>query len=139
MTSVSKGAFQNNKKLKKVVVGSNVKTIGDKAFYGCKNLGTVTLGKNVSSIGTSAFMGCTKIKSLCLPSKVTQIGPNAFYGCKALKKLDIKSAKLTARSLGKKAFRGLPDRTVIQVPKSKVRTYKKLFRQRGLSSRNKVR
>ncbi len=139
VTSVSKGAFQNNKKLKKVVVGSNVKTIGDKAFYGCKNLGTVTLGKNISSIGTSAFMGCTKIKSLCLPSKVTQIGPNAFYGCKALKKLDIKSAKLTARSLGKKAFRGLPDRMVIQVPKSKVRTYKKLFRQRGLSSRNKVR
>lgn len=137
--SVSKGAFQNNKRLKKAVVGNNVKTIGDKAFYGCKNLGTVSLGKNVSSIGAGAFMGCAKLKSLCLPSKVTQIGSNAFYACRGLKKLDVKSAKLTAGSLGKKAFRGLPNQTVIQVPKGKAKAYKKLFRQRGLGSRNKVR
>ena len=139
VTSISRGAFQNNRRVKKIVVGSNVKVIGDKAFYGCKNLSTVSLCKNVSTIGLGAFGGCVKLKNLTLPSKVAQIGSNAFYGCRQLKKLQIKTTKLTAKKLGKKAFRGLSIKTVIQVPKSKLRIYKNLFRQRGLSSRNKVR
>ena len=138
VTSISKGAFEKNKRIKKVVIGSNVKMIGKRAFYGCKNLSTVTLGKNVVLIGEGAFSSCKKLAKLTITSKVTQIGSNAFYGCKGLKKLQIKTSKLTAKKLGKKAFRGLPTKTILQVPKSKLKTYKMIFRQRGLSRRNKV-
>ncbi len=38
VVSISKCAFKNNRRLKKIVIGSNVATIGTKAFSGCKKL-----------------------------------------------------------------------------------------------------
>ena len=58
VTSIAPGAFKNNKKLTKVTIGSNVKTIGKQAFYGCKNLKSVTIKSKyltTKSIGAKAF------------------------------------------------------------------------------------
>ena len=114
VTSISKCAFKNNRRLKKVVIGSNVTAIGTKAFSGCKNLTSVTIGKNVVPIGAGAFSNCTKLTSLTIPSKVTKIGSNAFSGCKKLKKLDIKSRKLNAKGLNKRAFKGISTKVLVQ-------------------------
>lgn len=138
VTSISKCAFKNNRRLKKVVIGSNVTAIGTKAFSGCKNLTSVTIGKNVVSIGAGAFSNCTKLTSLTIPSKVTMIGSNAFSGCKKLKKLDIKSRKLNAKGLNKRAFKGISTKVLVQVPKDKRTVYQKLLCQKGLSKRNKI-
>ena len=138
VTSISKCAFKNNRRLKKVVIGSNVTAIGTKAFSGCKNLTSVTIGKNVVAIGAGAFSNCTKLTSLTIPSKVTKIGSNAFSGCKKLKKLDIKSRKLNAKGLNKKAFKGISTKVLVQVPKDKRTVYQKLLCQKGLSKRNKI-
>lgn len=63
VTQIKANAFKSNKKLEKVVIGSNIKKIGKNAFYKCKKLGKVTFkGKKVSSIGKDAFKG---IKSNC--------------------------------------------------------------------------
>lgn len=136
--SVADNAFKNNKYVKKITVGNNVKIIGSKAFYGCKNLTSISLGKNVTTIKTNAFRGCVKLTKLTLPSKVVQIGDNAFYGCKKLKTLTIKSTKLTSKSISKNAFKNLPVRITVKVPKSKVSTYKRLLHQKGLNTKIKV-
>lgn len=139
VTSISKCAFKNNRRLKKVVIGNNVTSIGTKAFSGCKNLTSVTIGKNVVVIGASAFSNCTKLTSLRIPAKVAKIGSNAFSGCKKLKKLYIKSGKLNAKGLNKKAFKGISEKTFVRVPKDKKAVYQKLLCQKGLGKKNKIR
>jgi len=79
ITSVGKAAFKNNKKLKIVEVGKNVKRIGQQAFFGCIKLKNVSLGKNVTAIGANAFNKCTALTIITIPSKVDKIGMKAFY------------------------------------------------------------
>ncbi len=56
VTSIAKNAFKNNRKLKKITIGKNIKTIGAKAFYGCTNLKKVTFKTKVlKKIGKKAF------------------------------------------------------------------------------------
>lgn len=138
VTKVDDNAFKNNKTVTKVTVGSNIKTIGKNAFYKCTKLKTVKIGKNVTTIGSNAFKGCTSLTSVTLPSKATKIGANAFSGCKKLKTIKITSTKLSSKTVAKNAFKGLTKATTIKVPKKKLSAYKKLFKQKGLSSKVKV-
>lgn len=56
VTAVKSKAFYKHSKLKKCVVGRNVKTIGTKAFYGCKKMSYIKFkGKKLSKIGKKAF------------------------------------------------------------------------------------
>lgn len=58
VTSVSKNAFKNNKRLKKVTVGKNITKIHVNTFYGCKNLKIITIkSTNLKFIGKNAFKG----------------------------------------------------------------------------------
>lgn len=116
VTAISKRAFKNNKKIKEVLIGNNVETIGTKAFYGCRNLSNLSIG-----------------------SKVRKIGAQAFCGCPKLKRLNIKTKHLLSGGLNKKTFRGLSAKAVIQVPKGMKKTYKKLFCMKGLNRKTKIR
>ena len=138
VTKVDDNAFKNNKTVTKVTVGSNIKTIGKNAFSGATKLKTVSIGKNVTEIGANAFKGCSSLTSVTLPSKATKIGANAFNGCKKLKTIKITSTKLSSKTVAKNAFKGLTKDTTIKVPKKKLSAYKKLFKQKGLSSKVKV-
>ena len=138
VTKIADNAFKNNKTVTKVTVGSNIKTIGKNAFYKCTKLKTVKIGKNVTTIGSNAFKGCSSLTSVTLPSKATKIGANAFNGCKKLKTIKITSTKLSSKTVAKNAFKGLTKATTIKVPKKKLSAYKKLFKQKGLSSKVKV-
>ena len=138
VTKIADNAFKNNKTVTKVTVGSNIKTIGKNAFYKCTKLKTVKIGKNVTTIGSNAFKGCTSLTSVTLPSKATKIGANAFSGCKKLKTIKIASTKLSSKTVSKNAFKGITKATTIKVPKKKLEAYKKLFKQKGLSSKVKV-
>ena len=116
VTSIADNAFKGNKKLKKVVVGSNITSIGKNAFAGCTSLTSITIGKNV-----------------------TKIGKNAFTGCKKLKSITIKTKKLTTKTVKKGAFNGISKKVVVKVPKSKYKTYKKLLPAKGLKKAAKIR
>ena len=49
-------AFKNNKKIKSVTIGKNVRKIGEKAFYNCKKLDRVNIQtKKLTKIGSKAF------------------------------------------------------------------------------------
>ena len=76
VTAIAANAFKNNKKLKKVTIGENVKTIGKNAFYGCKKLKTVT------------------IKTSQLTKKT--VGKNAFAKINSKAKVKVPKSKLKA-------------------------------------------
>lgn len=115
-----------------------VTSIADKAFRNNKKVTNITVGTNVKSIGRSAFEKCTKLKTVTVGKNVTKIGKNAFGGCKNLKTLTIKSAKLTKKGLASGSFKGISKKTVVKVPKGKVKAYKKLLQSKGLDKKVKV-
>ena len=116
VTSIAGNAFKDTKKIKKIVIGSNITSIGKNAFAGCTSLTSITIGKNV-----------------------TKIGKNAFTGCKKLKSITIKTKKLTTKTVKKGAFNGISKKVVVKVPKSKYKTYKKLLPAKGLKKAAKIR
>ena len=115
VTSIADNAFKNNKKITKVVIGSNIVTIGKNAFAKCTNITSIVIGKNV-----------------------TKIEKNAFYGCRKLKKITIKSEKLTSKSVAKNAFSRIGKKTVIKVPTSKYKAYKKMLYTKGLNKKVRI-
>ncbi len=70
--------------------------IGDKAFSGYKKLAKVTIGKNVKTIGKQAFKGSIKLKSITLEkgSALDTVKSGAFKNT---------SAKITVKAPGMKA------------------------------------
>lgn len=113
VTAIGNNAFKNNKKIKSVTIGDNVKTIGASAFEGCTKLGNITVGKGV-----------------------TTIDKNAFQKCKNLKTLTIKSKKL--KKIGKNALKGIKTTAKIKVPSTKLKTYKNLFKGKGQNKKVKI-
>lgn len=138
VTSVGQGAFSGCSKLKTVTIGKAVTSIGKNAFFGCSQLKTVAIGKNVTSIKSKAFSRCVSLKQVVIPSKVKNIGSKVFYGCSGLKKLTIKTTKLTGKSIGSKAFSGVSKKVTVKVPKSKLKSYKKLLKKKGIGKKAKV-
>ena len=116
VTSIAGNAFKGTKKIKKIVIGSNITSIGKNAFAGCTSLTSITIGKNVKKIGKNAFTGCKKLKSII-----------------------IKTKKLTTKTVKKGAFNGISKKVVVKVPKSKYKTYKKLLPAKGLKKAAKIR
>ena len=133
VTSVGASVCKNNTKITKVTIGKNVTKIGSQAFSGCKKLKTVVIGAKVSVISQKAFYKCTSIKSITIPAKVNSIGKSAFASCKNLKKVTIKTTKLTKSKVGSNAFSGISSKAVVKVPKSKVKAYSKLLKEKGIS------
>ena len=135
VTAVTDSAFKNNRKIQKVTIGNNVVTIGKYAFKGCTKLKKLSIGKNVTTIENQAFSGCTALTAVVIPEKVKKIGIQAFCGDKKLKTITIKTKKLTAKTVGKKAFSGIYAKAVVKVPKSKLNAYKKLLKSQGIGSK----
>ena len=70
VVGIEKNAFKNNRKLKKVVIGSQVTKIGANAFSGAKNLKTITIkSKSLKSVGKNAFKGIHKNCKIKVPAK----------------------------------------------------------------------
>ncbi len=114
VTGISKKAFCNNHKLKKVVLGKYVKTIGKQAFQGCSALTSVRLNSQLVTIGDSAFQSCKKMKSIVIPGKVKTIGKKAFYGDEKLASIVVKTKVLN--SVGSNAIKGISKKAKISDP-----------------------
>lgn len=69
VTSVAKNVFKNNKMLKKVTLGKNIKKINANAFKGCKNLKRITINsKSLKFIGKNAFKGINQKARIKVPA-----------------------------------------------------------------------
>ena len=70
VTAIDKNAFKGLKKVTKVRIDTNVKTIGIKAFYNCKKLKKVTIRtKKLKKIGKFAFKNINKKATIKVPKK----------------------------------------------------------------------
>lgn len=68
VTAIEASAFAKCKKLKKVTIGTNVKTIGKKAFYQCSKLKSINVkSKKLTKVGSSAFKGIHKKAVIKVP------------------------------------------------------------------------
>ena len=145
--SIGNDAFLGCTKLEKITLPSGLKKIGDGTFYNCKRLTKIDIPESVTQIGVSAF-AFSGIKKLIIPKNVEKFyrtkGELAsknydglFVKCKSLRTVTIQSKKL--KTLCKYSLSKTSKKTTIRVPKSKLKTYKKMFRKAGLSKKVKVR
>ena len=118
--------FNNRSKIKKLVIGDGVSSVGDYAFACCPNLSeivwpsngslktigndsfavcaslvNVTLPSGLTSIGKWAFEQDTKLETIALPNTLKTIGYGAFMDCRSLQKLSLPKSLV---SIGDFAF-----------------------------------
>ena len=115
-----------------------VEQIAKNAFKNNKNLKTLVIGENVKSIGANAFLGCTKLEKATIGKNVVKIGGKAFYGCKKLKKITIQTSKLKTTGIGAKAFGKTHKKAVVKTPKKVWKKYKKMLVKKGINKRAKI-
>jgi len=131
VTEIAAEAFSNCRKLTKASIGKNVRTIGKNAFLSCGKLKTVSGGAGLVKIGDGAFLKCGALTAFTLGKNMARIGKNAFNACKKLKAITVKTAKLTAKSVGSGAFKGIYKKAVFTCPKKLVETYREIFLKKG--------
>ena len=91
VTSISAGAFKNNKKLKSVTVGTNVKSIGKDVFSGCGNLKKITIkSTKLQSVGKNALKGVNKKAVIKVPKSKLSSYKKLFKGKGQKKTVQIK-------------------------------------------------
>ena len=83
VTSVGKKAFYNNKKIWKVTLGNNIRTVKKQAFYGCTNLLTLIFydASNLKVFEAGAFQNCKNLWYTNLDKQnlmIKKIGKNAL-------------------------------------------------------------
>ena len=71
-------------RIKKLVIPSTVKSIGQNAFNKNDQLEEVSLADGLETIGNNAFEQCSSLKSVTIPDSVTSAGSYAFSSCKSL-------------------------------------------------------
>ena len=88
-TEILGGAFENCKRMAKVIIPNSVTTIGMCAFQGCSDLMELSLPDSVTHIEDRAFQHCSSLVRVSIPESVIHLGHGAFRGCSSLKSLDI--------------------------------------------------
>ena len=105
----------DSEKVKQIIIGDGVTTIGENAFRGCSALTSVTIPNSVTTIGKSAFEGCRTLTSVTIPNSVTTIGEDAFFYCRELTSVTIPNS---VTEIGNGAFTGCSELTSVTIPNS---------------------
>ena len=81
MTAIQSDAFRSCKKLKKVTIGTGLKTVGKRAFYSDKVLKSVVIkSKKLKTVGTAAFKGIHKNAKIKVPKAKLNVYKKKFKG-----------------------------------------------------------
>ena len=91
----------DSEKVKQIIIGDGVTTIGRCAFIYCSTPTSVTIPNSVTTIGIGAFYFCSALTSVTIPNSITEIGGSAFEGCSALTSVTIGNSVTT---IGYNAF-----------------------------------
>lgn len=144
-TSLKKGTKVTDKKTKAVYKVNGNKTVEyNKANKKAKTATVPTTVKvngvnyQVTAIAPKAFANNKNLKKVVIPASVRSIGKQAFFNCKNLKKITIKTAYLSNKTVGAKAFKGIHAKAVIKVPKKQKKAYQKLLNKKGVGKTVKI-
>lgn len=85
---IEERAFQNNIKIRKLVLDRNVREIHKEAFLNCTAMKSIEM-PGVRMIGSGAFEGCVKLGKVELTDSIEKVGKAAFMGCRRLEKARI--------------------------------------------------
>ena len=107
--------YLNGTLVKKLVIPSNVISIGDYAFCDCTDFTSVTIPNSVTSIGSYAFSGCSSLTSVTIPNSVISIGKYAFSSCSSLSSIALPNS---VTNIGDGAFGGCSSLFSITIPNS---------------------
>ena len=166
MASVGKRAFSGCEELGSIKLPDSVEKIGSYAFSECHSLVSVRLPGKLKTLEEGMFYRCESLKEVKLPDSLKKIkkkafresgisnivvpeNVNGFYEdkktdcregvfawCPNLREITIRSKKLDHLYEG--SWNGVEKNTVIKVPKSCLKKYKKLFKKAGLDKKVKV-
>jgi hypothetical protein len=86
INTISAGAFQDCKQLKKVVLPETIKKLSAACFAGCSNLEDINIPEGLTDLASNTrygymsyvFGGCKKIKSFIIPSGVSVLASGCF-------------------------------------------------------------
>ena len=95
VSAIKDYGFNDNYKLRTVIIPDTIKYIGHAAFEDCSNLTSVEIPNSVTSIGNYAFEGCSNLTSIEIPNSVTSIGRYAFQSCSKLTSIVIPNSVTT--------------------------------------------
>ena len=115
LTSIGDEAFEYCSSLTSITIHNSVTSIGDKAFFWCTSLTFITIPNSVTSIGYWAFYDCENLTSVTIPNSVTSIGDGAFHGCSSLTSITIGNS---VTSIGDDAFAWCSSLTSVTIPNS---------------------
>ena len=88
VTAFKEGVFNGMPKLKRVKLGTSIKTIGERSFADIPFLMSVDMEEGVETIGRQAFSGNRSLEYInALPQSLVTIASDAFSGCPSLRLL----------------------------------------------------
>lgn len=89
--------------------------ISDYAFSGCKKMKKVTIGKNIKTIGSHAFANCAKLKRISVETKgLKKVGECALKGIHSKCVIEVPSNKFKTY---RKLFRNKGQEKTVKVMK----------------------
>ena len=109
--------YRNIFRLKKVVLGSNITSIGTYAFEKHYTLNSITIPEGVTNIGSQAFSLCYSLTRMTIPNSVTAIYLQAFNNCASIKEYHFLPTTPPTLS-GSNVFDGIQSDCIIYVPYS---------------------
>lgn len=118
IVNIGYSAFENNKKLTKVIIPEGVESIGGYAFKGCSKLKEVSIPDSVKVLGGSAFSHCTKLEEVKLPDQIKKIGLSTFFKCTSLKSVKLPKALTEIETY---AFRNCESLQELEMPNQRIK------------------
>ena len=79
----------------------------------------------------------TSLKKVTIGKNIKKIGSKAFYKCKKLRYINVKSVKITAKGIGKAAFKGIYSKPRVNTSKNVKNKYYKVFVKKGMPKKAK--
>lgn len=119
VTSIGKGAFENNISIKNIEMSNNILSIYDGAYYNCQSLETIKLSNSLTIIWVGAFGNCLSLKRIDLPDSLSYVDDFAFGNCKNLEKVHFSNGvkeKGTTVRFAKSIFENCVSLTSINLP-----------------------
>lgn len=113
VTEIGTLAFENNEKVRRIIVPDTVTTVESGAFRGCVNLEEIVLPDTVTLLGAEVFSGCRSLRSFTVPAGVTEIRAETFKYCTSLQALKLHPGVTTLHA---RAFQYCSSLTGIELP-----------------------